>query len=126
MPWWRAAFVLTLCTFSNAATHVIDGVVVRDAGRAVLVMKDETRHPEPRKQLRIATSPTMAGPFGAASPPFSPDWVEGPTVIRLGDSWRLFYDEYTRKRYGAMDTRDFRTFTPVTGVEFPVDGGRTI
>ena len=105
--------------FYDGGFNVIDGVVVRDAGRAVLVMKDETRHPEPRKQLRIATSPTMAGPFGAASPPFSPDWVEGPTVIRLGDSWRLLYDEYTRKRYGALDTRDFRTFTPVTGVEFP-------
>ncbi len=50
---------------------------------------------------------------------FSPDWVEGPTILRLGDVWRIDYDEYTRKRYGAMDTRDFRTFAPVADVVVP-------
>lgn len=105
--------------FYDGGFNVIDGVVVRDGDRAVLVMKDETRYPEPRKHLRVATSASMAGPFGPAAPAFSPDWVEGPTVVRIGESWRIFYDEYTRKRYGAMDTRDFRTFTPVSGVVFP-------
>jgi hypothetical protein len=45
--------------------------------------------------------------------------VEGHTVLRIGDRWRIYYDEYTRKRYGAMDTRDFRTFSPVANVAFP-------
>ena len=105
--------------FYDGGFSVIDGVIVNDSGRAVLVMKDETRYPEPRKHLRVATSASMAGPYGAASKGFSPDWVEGPTVLRLGDAWRIYYDEYTRKRYGAMDTRDFTTFTPVADVTFP-------
>ena len=109
--------------FYDGGFSVIDGVVVQDGDRAVLVMKDETRYPEPRKHLRVATAARMAGPFGAASAAFTPDWVEGPTVLRLGDAWRIYYDEYTRKRYGAMDTRDFRTFTPVADVTFP-DGMR--
>ena len=99
--------------FYDGGFSVIDGVVVQDGERAVLVVKDETRYPEPRKHLKVATAARMHGPFGPASAAFSPDWVEGPTVLRLGDTWRIFYDEYTRKRYGAMDTRDFRTFTPV-------------
>ncbi|WP_157899740.1 glycoside hydrolase family 43 protein [Luteitalea pratensis] len=109
--------------FYDGGFSVIDGVVVQDGDRAVLVMKDVTRYPEPRKHLRVATAAHMAGPFGSASPAFTPDWVEGPTVLRLGDVWRIYYDEYTRKRYGAMDTRDFRTFTPVADVAFP-DGMR--
>lgn len=109
--------------FYDGGFNVIDGVVVHDGQRAVLVMKDETRYPEPRKHLKVAWADTLAGQYGPASAAFSPDWVEGPTVIRLGDRWRIFYDEYTRKRYGAVDTRDFRTFTPVADVAFP-DGMR--
>ena len=109
--------------FYDGGFSVIDGVVVQDGDRAVLVLKDETRYPEPRKHLRVATAASMSGPYGAASSAFTPDWVEGPTLLRLGDVWRIYYDEYTRKRYGAMDTRDFRTFTPVADVTFP-DGMR--
>lgn len=109
--------------FYDGGFNAIDGVLVADRGRAVLVVKDETRYPVARKHLRIATAATMAGPYGEAAAAFSPDWVEGPTVLRLGDIWRIYYDEYTRKRYGAMDTRDFRTFTPVADVTFP-DGMR--
>jgi hypothetical protein len=105
--------------FYDGGFSVIDGVIVQDGDRAVLVMKDETRYPEPRKHLKVATATTMGGPFGTASPAFTPAWVEGPTVLRLGDVWRIYYDEYTRKRYGAMDTRDFRTFTPASDVTFP-------
>ncbi len=109
--------------FYEGGFSVIDGVLVSDGDRAVLVMKDETRYPQARKHLKVATAAGMAGPYGPASPAFSPDWVEGPTILRLGDAWRIYYDEYTRKRYGAMDTRDFRTFTPVADVVFP-DGMR--
>ena len=105
--------------FYDGGFSVIDGVVVDDGGRAVLVMKDETRHPQPRKHLRVATAQAPGGPYGDASPAFSPDWVEGPTVLRIGANWRIYYDEYTRKRYGAIDTPDFRVFTPAADVVFP-------
>lgn len=105
--------------FYDGGFNAIDGVVVQDGDRAVLIVKDETRAPTPRKHLKVATAASMSGPFGPASPAFSPDWVEGPTVLRVGDTWRVYFDEYTRKRYGAMDTRDFRTFTPRPDVAFP-------
>lgn len=109
--------------FYDGGFSAIDGVVVAADDGAVLVVKDETRFPEPRKHLRIARAASVAGPFGPAAEAFSPAWVEGPTVLRLGHGWRIYYDEYTRKRYGSMDTRDFRTFTPVPDVTFP-DGMR--
>ena len=100
--------------FHDGGFSVIDGVVVQDGDRAVLVMKDETLYPQARKHLSVAPAARMSSTYGSASPAFTPDWVEGPTVLRLGDVWRIYYDEYTRKRYGATDTRDFRTFTPAT------------
>lgn len=110
--------------FYDGGFNVIDGVVVRDGTRYVLVLKDETKLPEPRKHLRVAFADRAEGPYGPASPPFSPDWVEGPTVIRLGDAWRIYYDEYTRDRFGAMETRDFRQFSPAPSpMRFP-DGMR--
>ena len=105
--------------FHDGGFNAIDGVVVPHGDRAVLIVKDETKAPQPRKHLRVATAPAMSGPWGPASSAISPDWVEGPTVLRVGDVWRIYFDEYTRKRYGGVETRDFRTFTPLTGVSFP-------
>lgn len=105
--------------FHDGGFNAIDGVVVADGDRAVLVVKDETKAPVPRKHLRVAVGPGMTGPWGPASPAFSPDWVEGPTVLRVGEVWRIYFDEYTRKRYGALETRDFRSFRAVPGVSFP-------
>ena len=109
--------------FYDDGFNVIDGVIVRDATAWRLIVKDETRHPVARKHLRVATGDRLAGPFGPAGPAVSVDWVEGPTVLRLGDRWRVYFDEYTRKRYGALDTRDFGTFTAVPDLVMP-DGVR--
>jgi hypothetical protein len=44
--------------------------------------------------------------------------VEGPSVLKLGDGWIVYYDEYTRKRYGAIRSRDLKSWETV-GVTFP-------
>ena len=53
----------------------------------------------------------------------SPDglaWsVEGPSVIRKGDAWLVFYDEYTRKKYGALRSTDLKPWTPIDGFAPP-------
>jgi hypothetical protein len=101
--------------FYDPGFNVIDGVVVRLEGRCALVVKDETQRPAPKKHLRVAFGSQADGPWGAASAPFTPDWVEGPSALRVGESWLVYYDEYTRRRYGAMRTRDFETFEDVSG-----------
>lgn len=103
---------------------VIDATLVHDAGRYALVVKDETRFPEPRKHIRVAFALRAEGPFRDVSGPISPDWVEGPSVLRIGETWMLYYDEYTRHRYGAARSTDLQRWEVVaSGLEFP-EGAR--
>jgi hypothetical protein len=94
--------------------NAIDTTLVKANDRHYLIIKDETRYPEPRKDLRIASSADAFGPYGDASPPFSPSWVEGPSVLQVGDEWIVYYDEYSRNVYGAMATKDFLTWRSVS------------
>ncbi|HBY63166.1 MAG TPA: hypothetical protein DEH78_25370 [Solibacterales bacterium] len=55
--------------------------------------------------------------------PFSRDWIEGPSVLRMGAEWWIYYDSYRKpQHYGAIRTRDWKTFEDVTKeVRFPAD-----
>ena len=84
---------------------VIDAFIVKASpGRFVMVMKDETALPTPKKHLRVAEASRADGPYGPASAPISVDWVEGPSVLERGGVWTMYYDEYTRRRYGALES----------------------
>ena len=78
-----------------------------------MILKDETRNPV-KKNLRIAVSANATGPYGAASPPFSPDWVEGPTAARVNNEWVVYFDMYRDKRYGAVKSADLKNWETVT------------
>lgn len=100
--------------------NVIDGTIVDQGSRFAMIVKDETRWPTPKKHLRMTFAERPEGPWSAAGPAFSKNWVEGPTALRIGDWWMVYFDEYTRKRYGAMRTKDFVTWEDVsTRIRFP-------
>jgi hypothetical protein len=110
--------------FYDGGFNVIDGIIIRHGGEYVLIVKDETRAPVAKKHLRIARAPRALGPYGPASPPITVDWVEGPTALRVGRTWYVYYDEYTRKRYGAIASEDLQTWRVVSDtVQFP-EGAR--
>jgi hypothetical protein len=99
---------------------VIDAFIVKPSpGRYVMVMKDETALPTPKKHLRIAEATRAEGPYGPASAPISVDWVEGPSVLKHGNGWFLYYDEYTRRKYGALQSSDLKQWTLVKDLSFP-------
>jgi hypothetical protein len=84
------------------------------AGKYVMVIKDETFAPQPKKNLRVLSADSPEGPWSAASEPITKDWVEGPSVAQVGDAWYVYYDEYRNHTYGAVHTKDFRTFEVVS------------
>ena len=48
------------------------------------------------------------------------NFTEGPSALKFGDDWIVYYESYQAKHYSAMKTRDFRTFTDVTAeMTFP-------
>jgi len=103
--------------FFDAGYSVIDGFILKDGRRYVLVNKDNSR---PNLNLRVAFAKTPLGPWKNVSGPFTQKFTEGPCALKIGDDWLIYFDAYREKIYGAVKTRDFKTFTDVTKeVSFP-------
>jgi hypothetical protein len=95
----------------------IDGFILKDGKRYVLVHKDNSR---PVLSLRVASGQTPLGPWKQVSPPITEKYAEGPCALKIGDDWLIYFDAYRKKIYGAVSTRDFITFHDITGeVSFP-------
>ena len=100
--------------FLDPGFSVIDCVILKRAkGDYVLVLKDNTR---PNRNLQISFSNHPLGPYSKASAAFTPNFTEGPAVAKVGDEYVIYYDQYREKIYGAMRTKDFKTFADVTKV----------
>ena len=98
--------------FLDPGFSVIDCVIVkRGTGDYVLVLKDNTR---PNRNIKIAFSNDPLGPYTKASEPFTPNFTEGPAVAKAGNEYLIYYDQYKDKIYGAMRTKDFKSFDDVT------------
>ena len=99
--------------FYDDGFNVIDATIVKSAGQYVMILKDETMNPV-KKNLRVAVSDKATGPYSAASPPFTPDWVEGPTAARINNEWIVYFDMYRDKRYGALKSSDLKNWETTT------------
>jgi alpha-L-fucosidase len=105
--------------FFDPGFSVIDCVIVNDGGQHVLVFKDNSR---PMRNLRVAFGDSALGPWREVAEPFTSQFTEGPSAIKLGDDWIIYFDSYRSQTYGAMKTRDFHTFTDISDeVSFPAD-----
>ncbi len=110
--------------FYDPGFSVIDATFLHADGKHWLIVKDETRTP-PKKFLQIAEAAGLQGPFGKLSAPFTPTgvWVEGPTALKIGGDYLVYFDAYQTKRYGAMRSRDLKTWEDVTEkMSFPDEG----
>ena len=110
--------------FYDPGFSVIDATLLETPQGPRLIVKDETRYP-PKKYLQLAGAADRQGPFPALAPPFTPAgvWVEGPTALRVGDDYVVYFDAYMAKHYGAMRSRDLVTWEDVTSrMHFPDEG----
>lgn len=106
--------------FFNPGFNVIDATLMEVPGGYLLIFKDERLRPL-QKRLRYAFAVDPEGPFGPVSDPISIDWAEGPSAIRLGHEYLIYYDRYARQRYyGALRSQDLRTWEDVSAqMHFP-------
>jgi hypothetical protein len=103
--------------FFEPGFSVIDGCVVKNGNQYVLIHKDNTR---PQRNLRVVFGDAPTGPWRDISKPFTDNFSEGPTALKIGDDWLIYYDAYRAKKYGAVKTRDFKVFTDISSeVSFP-------
>ncbi len=100
--------------FYDDGFSVIDATLVKEGDKYVLIFKDETKLPVAKKNIRIAFADSAEGPYGHSSAPISPDWVEGPTAIKIDGQWIVYFDEYTRGRYGAVASADMKKWESIS------------
>ena len=80
------------------------------------------RHAIRHKKI-YASPPAPASPE-ATAPPSEPItgkyWAEGPTILRLGGQWVVYFDKYTEHKYGAVVSPDLKDWTDISEqVEVP-------
>jgi hypothetical protein len=98
--------------FYDPGFSVIDAVIVkRGKGDYVLVLKDNTR---PMRNIKVAFGKSALGPYSNISEPFTPSFTEGPTLVKIGDDYLIYFDSYREKTYNAVKTSDFKTFTDIS------------
>lgn len=102
----------------NPGHNTIDGTLFETPGGMSLIYKDERPG---HKRLHLATSEGLGRPWKDASGPIlERDWVEGPTVLRVGKIWRVYFDCYTKGHYGAAESADGKTWKDISDqVSFP-------
>ena len=95
-----------------------------DGTRYVMFLKDEREKPA-QKNIRLAYAERPEGPWSQATRPITGDyWAEGPTVLRVGDEWIVYFDRYREHRYGAIASTDLATWEDVTAQLALPDGIR--
>lgn len=98
--------------FFDAGFSAIDAVIVKKAAKDyVLVVKDNTR---PERDIKVAFANNPLGPYTNVSKPFSDNFTEGPSVVKVKDKWLIYFDSYRKKIYEAVATKDFINFKNVT------------
>jgi len=103
--------------------NVIDATLAPNGGEWLMFVKNETVQPQTEKNIRMVRGATPEGPWGEASPKLTGDyWAEGPTAIKVGDEWRVYFDKHMLNAIGLVTSRDLKTWTDVSEkVSFPKD-----
>lgn len=102
--------------------NCIDACIVPDGDRYLMFLKDETNKPfPPQKNVKLAVAHRAEGPYGPASPPITgPYWCEGPSAIKIGPRWFVYFDKFRDHAYGAVTSDDLAHWQDVSDkVSFP-------
>ncbi len=100
--------------FFDPGYSVIDAMLVKRAKKDyVMVFKDNTR---PNRNLKVAFAKSPTGPWENISTPFTESFIEGPTALKNGNKFLIYYDVYRKFMYGASATTDFKKFDDQTAL----------
>jgi predicted neuraminidase len=106
----------------NGGFNVIDATLAPNGpGEWLMFVKNETLTPKTEKNIRMLRGPSPEGPWGEASPAITGDyWAEGPSALKVGDEWRVYFDKHRLDAIGLAVSRDLQTWTDLSAkVSFP-------
>lgn len=90
--------------FVNPGHNCIDGTLFASNHGLTFIYKDE----RPKgKRLFAATSSGLGKLWKTSNEPIlDRDWIEGPTVLKIGSEWFLYFDLYNKGKYGGAKSSD--------------------
>ncbi len=95
--------------------NVIDATIQPNGKGFVMFLKDETLKPVAQKNLRTATSNTLTGGYSKPSASITGNyWAEGPTAIKIKNTWIVYFDKYAQEKYGAVSSTDLKTWKDIS------------
>ena len=110
--------------FVEPGFNVIDATIARNESQYFMIIKDETLLPEAQKTLHVLESDNPYNWNVSISEAISNHWVEGPTITKIGNEWIVYFDQYRAHKFGAVKSKDLKTWDNITDqIEFP-DGIR--
>jgi hypothetical protein len=63
----------------------------------------------------MAYSNSLTTGYSAPSAPITGNyWAEGPTVLKQGKQWIVYFDKYTQHQYGAITSNDLVNWTDIS------------
>ncbi len=110
--------------FYDGGYNVIDAMMVPDGARWLMFVKNETLSPKREKNVRMIVADTITGPFSEPSPAITGAdyWAEGPTALKVGGEWRVYFDKHMENRFGLVSSTDLREWKDQSDrVDFPRD-----
>ena len=108
----------------DAGFNVIDSDLIpaQDGSSDWLMfVKDETLAPVTQKNIRLVRGRSPEGPWDPVSPPLTGDyWAEGPTALKVGGEYRVYFDKHMLNAIGLVTSTDLKTWTDRSAeVSFP-------
>lgn len=98
--------------FYDPGFNSIDGFIVKKGvGDYRLIIKDNRKPGYSDLFCVEASSPE--GPYSNPTEKFAPTYSEGACCVKVGEEWLIYFDVYREYRFGAVSTKDFKTFTPI-------------
>jgi hypothetical protein len=106
--------------FYDKGFNVIDATINNNGRTWVMFIKDETRTP-PQKNIRITTSKHLYGPYSEPSVAITGNyWAEGPSSVKIDDTWFVYFDKYVEKKMGAIISKNLKNWEDISAkVVFP-------
>lgn len=99
--------------FYEPGFNVIDASIVSNGKGFVMFLKDETQLPQAKKHILVTQSKSINGPWAKVDKPITGAdyWAEGPTAVKIKDTWYVYFDKYTKHEYGVVTSTDLVNWT---------------
>lgn len=102
--------------FFDPGYSAIDSTMIKHQDTYYMYFKDERKDVPNEKSIKLATSKKASKDYPGRDTPeatrLTDTWVEGPIVIKslTEERWYLYYDEYTRGRWGCSVSEDLENW----------------